>query len=198
MPAIRVKHLPLSRLKPAAYNPRRELRPGDPIFEQLRASIEALGCVQHLIWNERTGNLVGGHQTYGVLRHLGYTSADVSVVALDEPRERALNVALNRCGGGWDRAKLAELVGRLDDDLVALGGFADGDLERIAGAGDGDGPGGGGGGRTGGGDDDDPGEVTTVPQSYQVLVKCDSEAQQLDVYERVREAGYKARASTLH
>ena len=78
----------IGRIKPAAYNPRVELKPGDPAYEKLKRSIEEFGCVEPLVVNKRTGNLVGGHQRLGVLRDLGYESVDVVIVDLPIEREK--------------------------------------------------------------------------------------------------------------
>ena len=61
-------------LTPAAYNPRKDLQPGDPEYEKLKRSLDEFGYVEPVIWNKRTGNVVGGH--IKVLReHLGLDPA---------------------------------------------------------------------------------------------------------------------------
>ena len=120
----------LSLLTPAPYNPRKDLRPGDPEYDRIKRSIEEFGLVEPLIWNERTRHLVGGHQRLKVLLDLGCSEAEVSVVDLDEAREKVLNVALNKVQGEWDMPLLADLLEDLGDaDLdVSLTGF---DLPEI-------------------------------------------------------------------
>ena len=49
-------------LRPASYNPRKDLKPGDKEYEKLKRSITEFGYVEPVIWNERTGTVVGGHQ----------------------------------------------------------------------------------------------------------------------------------------
>lgn len=102
------------QLNAAPYNPRKDLRPGDPEFEKLRRSIEEFGYVEPLIWNQQTGNVVGGHQRLKVLRHLGYTEVDCVVLDIDEQKEKALNVALNKISGDWDIPLLTSLLKDLD------------------------------------------------------------------------------------
>lgn len=111
--------IPVSRINPAPYNPRLDLKPGDPEYEKLRRSVEEFGLVEPLVWNVRTGNLVGGHQRFKVLVARGDTRAQVSEVDLDPARERALNLALNKISGGWDQTKLAQLL----DELCATPDF---------------------------------------------------------------------------
>ena len=131
---MRIQRIPIEEIKPASYNPRRDLQPGDPEYERLRGSLEAFGCVEPLVWNRRTGNLVGGHQRLKVLAEQGASHVDVSVVDLPPDREKALNIALNRIGGDWDQLKLAELLDQLTKvpDLdIELTGFEPPDVEAL-------------------------------------------------------------------
>lgn len=107
---LKLRSLRIEEIDPAPYNPRVELRPGDEDFDRLKRSIEEFGCVEPLVWNARTGRLVGGHQRLAVLRSQGAARVQVSVVDLDEAREKALNLALNRIAGRWDEEKLAALL----------------------------------------------------------------------------------------
>lgn len=112
---MRVQRVPIDEITPAAYNPRAELEPGDPTYEKLKRSIKEFDCVQPLVLNERSGNLVGGHQRLKVLKDLGYQTVDVVLVDLPIEREKVLNVALNQIDGAWDEPKLAQLL----DELIA-------------------------------------------------------------------------------
>lgn len=85
-----------SKIKPAAYNPRKALTPKDDEYQAIKRSIEAFGLVEPLVWNKLASNLVGGHQRLRVLKDLGHKEVDVSEVDLDPRQERALNVALNK------------------------------------------------------------------------------------------------------
>lgn len=98
---MNIQIISLDRINPAAYN-RVDLQIGDPEYEKLRRSIETFGYVEPIVWNERTGNMVGGHQRYKILHARGDTEAAVSVVYLDEQQERLLNLALNKVSGRWD------------------------------------------------------------------------------------------------
>ena len=103
----------VEELKPATYNPRKELKPGDTEFEKLRKSIEEFGYVEPIIVNIRNMTVVGGHQRLGVMKHLGITEVDCVVVDIDDNKEKALNVALNKISGEWDDEKLADLLKEL-------------------------------------------------------------------------------------
>ena len=111
---MKTRRLPIHRLQPADYNPRQDLKPDDPRYEALARSLDEFGLVQPFVFNERTGTLVGGHQRLKVLQARGETHVDAVVVDLSPEKERALNLALNKISGGWDREKLATLL----DELV--------------------------------------------------------------------------------
>lgn len=109
-----------SDLKNAPYNPRFLSQRAKV---KLKEALERVGLVQPLVWNKRTGNLVGGHQRIKAIDALNGTAdywMDVAVVDVDMPREKELNVLLNNVenvGGEWDLEKLKEL---LDDQTVEL------------------------------------------------------------------------------
>lgn len=90
--SLRLERMPLGKLNAAHYNPR-EI--GKRELDGLRESLREFGLLQPVVWNRRTGRVVGGHQRLAVLLADGETETDVAVVDLDEARERALNVALN-------------------------------------------------------------------------------------------------------
>ena len=112
-------------LKPADYNPRKNLKPGDKEYEKLKKSIKEFGYVEPVIYNKRTGIVVGGHQRLKVLKDLGYEEIDCVIVDLDEAKEKALNIALNKISGEWNNNLLADLLKELDQEGfdVTLTGF---------------------------------------------------------------------------
>lgn len=115
---MNLQRLPVSKLKPAAYNPRKDLKPGDPAYEKIKRSLNDFGYVDPVIWNEVTGNIVGGHQRYKVLVASGATEIDCVVVHIENPQdEKALNIALNKATGEWEPESLADLL----KDLQASG-----------------------------------------------------------------------------
>ncbi|MEQ9617520.1 MAG: DNA methyltransferase [Phycisphaerales bacterium] len=123
---MQLERIPADKINPAPYNPRRDLKPGDREYESLRRSIGEFGLVEPLVWNRRSGHLVGGHQRFKVLLQRGELEVDVSVVDLPPEKEKALNIALNKIQGGWDEGKLAALLDEIIDspDLdLGLTGF---------------------------------------------------------------------------
>lgn len=89
---MNIKRMRIDELRPAAYNPRVI---SDEAMDGLRFSIKRWGLVEPVVWNRRTGNVVGGHQRLKVLMEEGVEETDVVVVDLEISEEKALNVALN-------------------------------------------------------------------------------------------------------
>lgn len=80
----------------------------------LNKSLKKSGLVETVVWNKRTGNVVGGHQRLSELDKLegGREYAlDVAVIDVDETEEREINIKLNNQNmmGGYDAEKLAAL-----------------------------------------------------------------------------------------
>ena len=130
---MNMRKIPIDQINPAAYNPRKDLQPGDPEYEKLKRSIQEFGYVEPVIWNKRTGNIVGGHQRYKILLDMGMQEVDCVVVDLDETKEKALNIALNKIQGDWDYAKLKDLLEELDTGAfdIELTGFGLDEIEEL-------------------------------------------------------------------
>lgn len=86
-----------------------DLQPGDPEYEKLKNSIKEFGYVEPIVWNKRTGNVVGGHQRLKILKNEGQKKVKVSVVDLSDSQEKTLNIALNKISGDWDEEKLNQI-----------------------------------------------------------------------------------------
>jgi len=102
-----IKTMKLEDLNPADYNPR-SISP--EALEGLKASVKRFGLVQPIIFNERSHNIVGGHQRVKVLQAIGEDETQVVVVDLPESEEKALNITLNN----------PAIEGEFTDDLIEL------------------------------------------------------------------------------
>lgn len=107
-----------SLIKPAEYNPRQISAHGR---RGLAKSLTEYGMVETPVWNEKTGNLVGGHQRLVIIdEQMKYDSATatpdymivVAVVNLDAKRERKLNLLLNNraAQGTFERDSLVKML----------------------------------------------------------------------------------------
>ncbi|WP_311777476.1 site-specific DNA-methyltransferase [Trueperella abortisuis] len=133
---MHIETRPISELTPAEYNPRKQLRPGDGEYEKLKRSLEEFGYVEPVIFNHTTGRVVGGHQRLTVLADLGYETVDAVIVEMDETREKALNIALNKISGSWDEDKLALVIADLDaaDFNAEITGFDEAEIQAMIGS----------------------------------------------------------------
>ena len=119
-----IKSVEIGKLKPAYYNPRVALQDGDADYRKLKDSIDNFGYVEPIVWNERTGNVVGGHQRLQILKDKGATEIEVSVVSLSEKDEKQLNLALNKIRGQWDYGKLESILREFSYDEISATGFS--------------------------------------------------------------------------
>ena len=126
------KKLPIDSLVPASYNPRKKLKPGDSEFEKIKNSIAEFGYVDPVIVN-RDLTVIGGHQRITVLKALGHSEIDCVVIDIDKTKEKALNVALNKISGEWNKELLADLIQELQslDYDVSFTGFDPPELEQL-------------------------------------------------------------------
>ena len=126
-----IQTIAIDQINPAVYNPRKDLGPGDPDYDKLEKSMVEFDYIDPLIWNKRSGNLVGGHQRLKILKSWDFKVVDVSVVDLDDTKEKALNLALNKISGDWDNPLLKDLLLELDTGEfdIEITGF---DLDEIA------------------------------------------------------------------
>lgn len=98
-------------IKKAKYNPRKMNKAET---QNLTRSLEEFGLCEPLIFNERTGNLVGGHQRLSIMdRDQGNKDYEigVAVIDVDLKTEKRLNIWLNQSAaqGSWDNKLLNEL-----------------------------------------------------------------------------------------
>lgn len=129
---MEIRKVPISLLNAAPYNPRKDLQPGDPEYQKIARSIEKYGCVEPIIWNEKTGNVIGGHQRLKVLVTTGAVEVDVSVVQLSLEDEKALNLALNKISGQWDNEKLSAVLQDLSAGFdVEVTGFDQHEVDAL-------------------------------------------------------------------
>lgn len=126
------RKLPIDQLVPASYNPRKKLKPGDSEFEKIKNSITEFGYVDPVIVNQDL-TVIGGHQRISVLKTLGYTEIDCVVIDIDKTKEKALNVALNKISGEWNKELLAELIKDLQslDYDVSFTGFEPPEIDQL-------------------------------------------------------------------
>lgn len=120
-------------MNPSEYNPRKDLKENDKEYQAIKNSIETFGLLSPIIWNKKTGHIIGGHQRYKILVSQGATEIECVVVDFDEEKEKACNIALNSAIGEWDNDKLDALLFELQysDFLMSDFGIDMSDFEEI-------------------------------------------------------------------
>lgn len=123
------------QLVPSPYNPRTI---SDDAKKRLREGLQRFGLVEPIIWNKRTGHIVGGHQRIAQIDAMhskasGY-QIKVAAVDLDEKSERELCIRLNNptTQGEWDNEALKKLFAEDGIDPSAAG-FSDAELYQMFG-----------------------------------------------------------------
>jgi len=126
---MNIQKIPIDKLNPAKYNPRKDLSPDDPEYQKILKSIELFDYIEPIVWNQNTGNIISGHQRFKILKQKRYKEVDVSIVNLSQKKEKQLNIALNKIRGEWEFDKLREILKELDstdftgwddDEIVTL------------------------------------------------------------------------------
>jgi DNA modification methylase len=125
---IAIVAVPVSSLKPAAYNPRTWNADQE---EALKESITRFGLVDPIIANEakdRKNVVIGGHFRLKVAKDLGYAEVPVVYVNIPEiEREKELNLRLNKNTGSFDMKLLAEF----DKAFLTDVGFSSEEMDEI-------------------------------------------------------------------
>jgi ParB-like chromosome segregation protein Spo0J len=185
---MNIKKMQIDDLIPADYNPRKDLTENDKEYQKLKRSIQEFGYVEPIIFNQKTGLIVGGHQRLKVLKDLGHDEVDCVVVDIDETKEKALNIALNKISGEWDFSKLKDLLLEIDTGEIdiSLTGFDLTEIENLM---------------TQFNDDSEEKEEkdlsNEIKETFEIIIECRNEMEQIDIYEKLSSEGYKCRVLTL-
>ncbi len=131
---MNIQKIKIEKLKPAEYNPRKDLKPEDEEYQRIKKSIVEYGCVIPLVVNKDM-TIIGGHQRLKILKDLGYTEIECVVVDYDKSKEKGCNIILNNenVSGEWDNKKLEELMEELqkEDFDMEMTGFSFDEVDNI-------------------------------------------------------------------
>lgn len=135
------KTIELSRLIPAAYNPRQI---SEKEQSDLMRSMKEFGVVEPLVVQKKLTSvpeqegeghrIIGGHQRYNAACDLRLGEVPCIVLDIDDSKAKLLNIALNKIHGHWDMPKLADLICSLGEEMgeeVTLSGFGDDEIEGL-------------------------------------------------------------------
>ena len=102
---MKIEKKKISDLKFNPNNPRKSTPEQEA---NLKLSLEKFGVVEPIVFNERTGQVVGGHFRIRELKKLGVKEVDCVIVDLSPEDENELNIRLNANTGEWDYELLQE------------------------------------------------------------------------------------------
>lgn len=118
------KKININQLKKYEFNPRKI---SESQKQKLKNSINTFGFVDPIIINNKTKQIIGGHQRYDVLLNsnvdelyiielgdISWVFSELDLNVLDENHEKALNITLNKISGDWDTEKLDILNQKVD------------------------------------------------------------------------------------
>lgn len=129
------KKVPIGDLVLNDRNPRRI---SEHALEKLTNSIERFGFAAPVIAQKGTNLVLAGHQRLKAAERAGVTTAPVLFVDLGDEEALAYTLADNRLAeeAEWDSVQLQGILAELEasdlDDLVALAGFEERELTKIA------------------------------------------------------------------
>ncbi|MFY9462095.1 MAG: DNA methyltransferase [Candidatus Sungiibacteriota bacterium] len=127
---LHIVYVPISKLKPSEYNPRKISKES---LGQLKESIARFQMVDPIIANaapNRKNIVIGGHMRLRGARELGFKEIPVVYVKIpDIKREQELNLRLNRNTGEWDFSLLANF----SEELLGNIGFTSEELDAVFG-----------------------------------------------------------------
>lgn len=113
---FKIEIVPIKKLKAAKYNPRKIT---DRESRKLKESIKEYGLVQNIIIN-KDNTIIGGHQRVQACAELGILEVPCVRLNLNDDKERALNIAMNKIGGDFDNSALTELLKELNESKTPL------------------------------------------------------------------------------
>ena len=94
MKTSELRTISVTELRPAEYNPRVELKPGDKEYEDIKRSIQRFGFADPIVVNSDM-TIIGGHQRLNVAKDLGYTEVPCAVCDLSK-EGAGTHVAFNK------------------------------------------------------------------------------------------------------
>ena len=132
---MEVKTLKFVDVVEAFYNPRKLLKKSDKAYQDIKKSLETYGSVEPLVVNDVNMRLISGHQRLQIMRDMGLTEGEFSIIHIEDPtEEKALNIALNKIKGKFDNAKLFDVLREIKDDVdITDLGFEMSEVEGILG-----------------------------------------------------------------
>ena len=127
---LKVREIPLKRLKPWKDNPRRN----EQAVKAVARSIEQFGFNVPILCDE-SFTIIAGHARWKAAKMMNMTSVPAIVLHMTDVQRRAFSIADNRTAriAEWEFSKLEEILKRLRSEDVNLSslGYSDAELEAL-------------------------------------------------------------------
>ena len=173
--------LPVSEVRPYEKNPRKNAE----AVKYVKASIEKFGFKQPIVIDSNRV-IICGHTRLEAAKSLGM--AEVPCIVADDLTDaqvKALRLADNKVAefSEWEMNLLGEELGELSEiSDIDMGDFGfDDNLDNI-------------------GDEEENGteeKGVNLSETFQIIVECENEIEQQEIFEKLSGEGYKCRLSTL-
>ena len=173
--------LPVSEVRPYEKNPRKNAE----AVKYVKASIEKFGFKQPIVIDSNRV-IICGHTRLEAAKSLGM--AEVPCIVADDLTDaqvKALRLADNKVAefSEWEMNLLGEELGELSEiSDIDMGDFGfDDNLDKI-------------------GDEEENGteeKGVNLSETFQIIVECENEIEQQEIFEKLSGEGYKCRLSTL-
>lgn len=173
--------LPVSEVRPYEKNPRKNAE----AVKYVRASIEKFGFKQPIVIDSNRV-IICGHTRLEAAKSLGMTEVPCIVADdLTDAQVKALRLADNKVAefSEWEMNLLGEELGELAEiSDIDMGDFGfDDNLDKIG--------------------DEEENETeekgVNLSETFQIIVECENETEQQEIFEKLSGEGYRCRLSTL-
>lgn len=163
--------VPLVDLHPYERNPRRGK------VEVVKESLETNGQYRPIVVNRPGSVILAGNHTWHAARELGWEEIAATFVDVDDGTAKKILIIDNRASdlATNDNEVLAEVLGELED--LAGTGYTEDDVAKLLGSAEPD--------------------VEEFASRFEVVVECDDEDQQQEIYDRLTGEGLSCRVLSL-
>ena len=176
-----VLSVPIGKLTPNDYNPNEM---SEVVFESLIHGLKKDGFITPIIAQKNTNMIIDGEHRFEAAKKAGFSEVLVQYVDVDEYTAKKLTIALNERKGELNKEKLESIIEGIQGKISGLShldfGFTKGTFESLSKKLD-----------KGPNDRKTPGE-----EEFFILVECEHEANQAELFDRFISQGLKCKLMT--
>lgn len=117
---MNIQKIEITKLKPAEYNPRKDLKPEDEEYQKIKKSIIEFGYVAPIIVNSDM-TVIGGHQRLKVLKELGYKETDIDLDITGFSFDEVDNILKDITSSKEDDFDIQQALDEIDEPTTKTG-----------------------------------------------------------------------------